>query len=82
MARIIGLACDNCGVLDVEVNYLMGTTEDSFPRDGWISLTQWGEDGDPGKPEEDVHLCSTECLKNFAMQIEEEPEEGHDHPHE
>lgn len=82
MARIIGLACDNCGQLDVEVNYSIGVNEDSFPRNGWISLTQWADEGDPGGPEEDLHICSTECLKDFVLKIEEESHEGHDHPHE
>ena len=81
MSRVIGLACDNCGKLDVEVNYEFGVNEDSFPRDGWVSLIQWGDAGDPGPATDDIHICSIQCLRDFVSKIEDVPEEDHGHTH-
>lgn len=81
MSRIIGVACDNCGILDVEVNpYTGGITEDSFPRNNWISLNQWGSQEEGVVDGEEIHICSTQCLFDFSKKaLEGESVEEHHH---
>lgn len=83
MSRVIGVACDNCGVLDVEVNLRDPMGEDYFPRKGWVALTQF-EGEDAGElAGEDIHVCSSQCLFDFAKRtLETESSEEHGHSHE
>lgn len=83
MARVLGVVCDNCGMLDVELNYyLNNVTEDSFPRDGWLSLTQWGDESEPGPIGEDLHLCCVDCLTDFVHKLSPHSDEETEHHHE
>jgi hypothetical protein len=82
MSRVLGVACDKCGTLDVELNPDSFSVEDMFPRNGWISLNEWGEDGVVGPIE--IHICSLKCLAEFsaeALANEHTHEEGEDHHH-
>ena len=82
MSRVLGIACDRCGTLDVELNPNSFSVEDMFPRDGWISLNEWGEDGAIVLVE--IHLCSLKCLAEFSAEALEnehtqDNEEEHNH---
>lgn len=95
MGRVVGVACDNCGSLDVELfsyHEEFKYSEDSFPRNGWISLNQWNSVEDKmryAEPGEELHICSSKCLKEFgekyySANLEEETENdkekyGHTH---
>lgn len=92
MSRIVGVACDNCGNLDVGVSEYSDEfryTEDNFPRNGWISLNQWAE-GDKMRyamadgPE--IHVCSAKCLQEFATkyangELDHDHDQDHNHEH-
>jgi len=81
MSRIIGVVCDNCGGLDVEVDPGLDINEDSFPRNGWISLTEWDTD-EESRPGPELNVCGTSCLKEFAHKVHvDEEHEGHTHSH-
>jgi hypothetical protein len=81
MSRVLGVACDSCGTLDIAVKPSMRITEDDFPRQGWISLVQWtGEE--KGTPDDEIHICSVECLVSFSnAALANENDQPHDHKH-
>lgn len=80
MGRIVGVVCDACGAADIEVSdshsaYLL---EDKFPRNNWLSITQWINEGEADSP--DIHICSPECLLSFAQKfLEQDSGESHEH---
>ena len=94
MGRVVGVICDNCEALDVEINPHDRMIEDKFPRNGWISINQWSND--EGRLDDDeIHVCSPQCFYGFAKKVMESlpPEErnkprphrhedGHVHSHE
>lgn len=70
MGRIVGVACDNCGTLDVEVSEgEFKYSEDNFPRNGWLSINQWQEADNMRYAMAEgveIHICSASCLKEFS----------------
>jgi len=79
MSRIVGVVCDHCGTLDVEINS-NDRYEDIFPRNGWLSINEWGE---PGEPTSDsIHICSLSCLTEFAGKALHEEQHSSERPHE
>jgi hypothetical protein len=82
MSRILGVACDSCGTLDIEINPSINFTEDDFPRRGWVSLTEWNGEEKGVAEADEIHLCSVECLASFSnVALSSENETSHDHEH-
>lgn len=85
MTFIYGVVCETCKTVDAVTRESI-FSEDSLPRNGWISVSFWEgeEEGNVDGPE--YHLCSPKCLMEFAKNTtqtttpSEKPEE-HNHPH-
>lgn len=82
MSLIVGAVCDMCGKSDIE-STIGGSEIDFFPRNGWLSLTEW-EGEEQGKPQNDLHVCSLECLQSLVkelLSVDLQEENPHPHPH-
>lgn len=79
MSLIIGVLCDSCGSSDIEET-LDGRNVDNFPRNNWLSITQW-EGQDIGKPQAELHVCRIECLESLPKVLKEQTQkESNPHP--
>lgn len=83
MTMLIGVNCDACGGLDLGP-YSRQLNEDSFPRNGWMSINVHDELGTVDG--EEIHICSVPCLEKLAKTLMENApaqteNHSHDHPH-
>lgn len=82
MSRIYGVLCDGCGISDIVS--AEGFYEDTVPRNKWISLNVYDENGDvEGK---ELHACTGACLEMVSKKLRGLdtniiPTHNHDHDH-
>lgn len=73
MSRIYGALCDGCQKVDA-VSADDPMYEDLVPRNGWITITVWGQQSDSRKspnPEKDIHACSVDCMIKVANALKD-----------
>lgn len=83
MTMVIGVNCDACGGFDIEA-LTLNLNEDSFPRNGWMSINVHDEKGNPEGQE--MNVCSVPCLEKLAKILmrnspAQDENDSHNHPH-
>lgn len=84
MSKIYGLLCDGCGKSDI-VSAEGFDYEDRVPRNNWVSVNVYENEGEPKGTE--LHVCSGACLEILSRKLRgiqddmDDQVHGHTHQH-